>query len=206
MVDHLHEQWDRHSDFGGFSTLSVRSVMKEVDAPPQVFDQPESGICVECRGPVEAQGLPWNRVIQTCLSCLTRREREALERDLDLAARVQRQLLPPQNLRVGSWEVCHYYRPSGVASGDICDVIHGGEDVDILIGDVSGKGVAASLLAANLQGLFRTLLPDGTDLASSLARANRIFNATTAISQYATLVCLEASASGEIMLISRIDA
>jgi serine phosphatase RsbU (regulator of sigma subunit) len=85
-------------------------------------------------------------LVRLCLDHLSRPERDALERDLELAARVQRGLLPRQNLDRDGWEICYYYEPAGMVSGDYCDVIDAGEaGLYFMVGDVSGKGVAASI-------------------------------------------------------------
>ena len=128
------------------------------------------------------------------------RSKQALERDLDLLAQVQQKLLPSRHQQFDGWEVCFDYRPFRVASGDYCDVISGSEAINVLLGDVSGKGVAASMLVANLHGLFRTLMPDGCNLAASLARANRIFAESTIASHYATLLAMRAETSGRVAI------
>ena len=69
-----------------------------------------------------------------------------------------------------------------------------------VVGDVSGKGVAASMLMANLHAMFRALVPTGLPLELLLERANRIFCESTLPTHYVTLVCGRAAASGEIGL------
>jgi len=55
----------------------------------------------------------------------------------------------------------HYqYRPAGIVSGDYCDLIPPTKEdgkLIFLLGDVSGKGVAASLLMTHLNAMFRSL-------------------------------------------------
>ena len=71
----------------------------------------------------------------------------SVERDLELASRVQATLLPPRDLDLGPWRGHYSYRPHGTVSGDYVDVIAADEpegDVLVLLGDVSGKGVSAS--------------------------------------------------------------
>src|SRR5215469_10173091 len=67
-----------------------------------------------------------------------------------------------------------------------------------MVGDVSGKGVAASMLMANLHAMFRVLVPTGLPVAELVSRANRIFCESTLPTQYATLVVGKASACGEV--------
>jgi sigma-B regulation protein RsbU (phosphoserine phosphatase) len=173
-------------------------LVRQVDAALERLDEGRFGLCEVCHGPIETERLLVNPLISTCLEDLSKDEQAALQRDLELVSQVQRKLLPPAELTLNGWEISQHYRPYRVASGDYCDVIPTPQGLYVLIGDVSGKGVAASMLVATLHGLFRTLLPDGCELGRSLERANRIFCESTVSSHYATLVCLAADESGEL--------
>jgi len=67
-----------------------------------------------------------------------------------------------------------------------------------MLGDVSGKGVAASMLMAHLQALFRSLTSIDLPLAHMLERASRVFCESTLPTQYATLICGKAKNTGEL--------
>ena len=72
-----------------------------------------------------------------CLDHLSSRERDALQDDLELAARVRQGLLPRPDLEWYGWQICYHYEPAGVVSGDYCDVIDAGESgLFFLVGDV----------------------------------------------------------------------
>ncbi|MFY9529024.1 MAG: PP2C family protein-serine/threonine phosphatase [Candidatus Acidiferrales bacterium] len=144
-------------------------------------------------------------LVQLCLDCLSSDEQRALERDLVLASRVQRGLLPQTDVRFGDWRIHYQYRPEGIVSGDYCDLIPpANEDGKLifLLGDVSGKGVAASLLMTHLHATFRTLASIGLELDKLLEIANRLFCESTIAGQYATLVCGRACETGEIEIAS----
>jgi len=179
---------------------NLLNLLRQVDAALERLDEGSFGICEVCKGSIEADRLLANPLVRTCLEDLDTHEQQALERDLDLLAQVQQKLLPPRQQQFDGWEVCFDYKPFRVASGDYCDVIPGGDAINVLLGDVSGKGVAASMLVANLHGLFRTLLPDGCNLAASLARANRIFSESTIASHYATLLAMRADTEGGVVI------
>ncbi|HXK61393.1 MAG TPA: SpoIIE family protein phosphatase [Acidobacteriota bacterium] len=173
-------------------------LLKQVDSALERLDDGRFGLCDVCHESIEPERLLADPLIRTCLDHLDPQEQAALERDLELAARVQWNLLPPRRQQLGGWEICFDYQPFRIASGDYCDVITGSNRLNVLLGDVSGKGVAASMLVANLHGLFRTLLPNGNDLTESLERANRIFCESTLASHYATLLIMSADASGHV--------
>ena len=116
-----------------------------------------------------------------------------------LAAHIQRGLLPQQNLSIDGWEASFHYEAAGPVSGDYCDLIKADDGtLYFVFGDVSGKGIAASLLMAHLHAMFRTLVSVGLPLKNMMERASRVFCESTLPTQFATLVCGRADGSGEI--------
>jgi sigma-B regulation protein RsbU (phosphoserine phosphatase) len=114
---------------------------------------------------------------------------------------VQRGLLPHSDTRFGDWRIHYQYRPAGIVSGDYCDLIPpASEDGKLifLLGDVAGKGVAASLLMTHLNAMFRSLARIDLELDNLLELANHLFCESTIAGQYATLVCGRISKTGEI--------
>src|SRR5262245_29487059 len=135
---------------------------------------------------------------QICLDCLRPEEQRALQQGLALAARIQAGLLPRDGVGTPGWQLAYHYQPAGMVSGDYCDVMVHGKDLYFMLGDVSGKGVAASMLMANLHAMFRVLIPSGLPLPRLVERANRIFSDSTLPTQYATLVVGRASEFGDV--------
>jgi serine phosphatase RsbU (regulator of sigma subunit) len=85
-----------------------------------------------------------------------RRQRDAYERDLVLAAQVQRRVLPAP-LTLPGFELAAVMHPARLLGGDYYDFFQISEDVvDVVIADVSGKGAAASLLMPSLALALRT--------------------------------------------------
>jgi sigma-B regulation protein RsbU (phosphoserine phosphatase) len=108
-------------------------------------------------------------------------------------------LLPKGSLDRDGWQICYHYEPAGLVSGDYCDVIDAGPDgLFFMVGDVSGKGVAASMLMAHLHAMFRTLIPGGFSLPRMLHHASRVFRESTLPNQYATLVAGRACPDGRV--------
>jgi sigma-B regulation protein RsbU (phosphoserine phosphatase) len=178
-------------------------LLGEVDAALERFDHGTFGLCEVCHDPIETDLLMADPLVRTCLDHLTPEERSSLERDLNLAGTIQRQLLPERELVVGEWQVCHHYRPAGAVSGDYCDVIRlpsPGGGLLFALGDVSGKGVAASMLMAHLAAIFRSLAELGLPVRELVERANRLFCQGTPAAHYATLVCGAARAGGQLVL------
>ncbi len=181
----------------------LERLLAEVEHALGQIDSGSYGICETCHDPIETTTLAADPLIRYCLDHLSEPERRRLESDLELATRVQSRLLPEPRLRVGGWEVAYRYEPMGPVGGDYCDVVRAsGEDFFFFLGDVSGKGVATSLLAAQLHGLFRTLVALDLRFEAMVEHANRIFCENILSGHFATLVCGRASASGAVDFIN----
>ncbi|MFC1850796.1 PP2C family protein-serine/threonine phosphatase [candidate division CSSED10-310 bacterium] len=188
------------SEVGGASDLE--RLLGDVDAALERIDQRHYGLCQVCNLAVGEDLLNANPMIQYCLCELTPAKQRALEHDLTLAAQVQKALLPAEDLECAGWKIHYRYIPAGPVSGDYCDVITGEarNHLFFLLGDVSGKGVAAAFFMARLNAIFRSLIGTGLSVAQLFERANEIFCGSTLSTQYATLVCGKASDTGKIEL------
>ena len=173
-------------------------LLREVDSALQRMDKGSYGICEECHEPVEQDRLLADPLVRYCLDHLTQPQRAELQRDLDLASQVQRNLLPRSDLRAGGWETSYHYAPVGPVSGDYCDLIPSDGQLFFTLGDVSGKGVAASMLMTQLHALFRSLAAMALPLGQIVKQANRVFCESALAGQYATLVCGQAKPTGEV--------
>src|SRR5882757_2864887 len=168
----------------------LQSLLAEVDSALERIDDGCYGICESCHDTIECDRLIADPLVRFCLDHLTSKEKSALEQDLQLAKRVQTGLLPKHNFEGHGWQICYHYEPAGLVSGDYCDVIDAGENgVYFMVGDVSGKGVAASMLMAHLHAMFRSLIAVEMSLKCMLEHASRVFAGSTLPNQYATLVC-----------------
>jgi sigma-B regulation protein RsbU (phosphoserine phosphatase) len=176
-------------------------LLQEVDAALERLATGTYGICEQCHEPIEDDYLRAEPLVRVCLSHLSDGQQRAMERDLDLASSIQANLLPPNHLRRDGWLASYYYEPAGPVSGDYCDIIQGqAEDGQtfFLVGDVSGKGVAASLLMSQLHAIFRSLISTPQPIDNLLERANRLLSESTSSSHFATLVSVRAMPTGQV--------
>lgn len=179
-------------------TANLLQLLEQVDRALERVDHGTYGVCEDCKGTVEAERLFADPLTQLCLDCLKPAEQRALEQDLLLAAKIQAGLLPKRDFCASGWKVAYHYEPAGQVSGDYCDLIQQGCDLYFMVGDVSGKGVAAAMLMANLHAMFRVLIPTGLPLEQLVERANRLFCESTLPTQYATLVAGKADEFGNV--------
>lgn len=178
------------SEFGRF--------LEEVDVALKKFENGSYGICEECHESMGAERMLADPLARVCLDELSDRKKRLLEDDLQFAAEIQRGLLPQRDLAHDPWKVDFVYEPAGIVSGDYCDVIVDDDELYFILGDVSGKGMAASLLMSNLHAIFHSLIPLKLPLGELMGRANRLLSGSSLPNQFATLVCGRATAAGEI--------
>jgi phosphoserine phosphatase RsbU/P len=177
----------------------LTSLMQQIDAVLERFEAGTYGLCDVCHDSVEAERLIANPLERFCIDHLSQDEQRALEDDLTLAAQIQRGLLPTHPMRVGDWKLDYCYEPARIVSGDYVDILQNG-DLYFAIGDVSGKGVAASMLMAKLHTVFRSLIPLQLSVDKLMERASRLFGDSILPGQFATLICGRLTKDGVISL------
>lgn len=176
-------------------------LLRDVDRALDKIDNGTYALCEICKESIEPERLTADPLVRYCLDHLTSTEQRALEMDLELARQIQTGLLPKKDLFLPGWENAYHYEPSGPVSGDYCDIIvSNAEDGTFffVVGDVTGKGIAASILMSQLHATFRALSATGLPLNQLMERANRIFCEASLITHFATLVCGVADSDGEI--------
>ena len=100
-------------------------------------------------------------------------EKQKIEKDLELARTIQQNLLPSKIPTSEKFEIAAYNKTARQVGGDFYDVatLENGNTI-IALADVSGKGIQASLLVANLQAFLKSLYK----LNYSLQEASNILN------------------------------
>jgi phosphoserine phosphatase RsbU/P len=106
-------------------------------------------------------------------------EMERLEEELTIARTIQEKLLPDPLPAVSGLQIAASNVPSYQVGGDYFDVIRKDDQICLAIADVTGKGIPASLLMANLQAMLHVLTPVGESLTEATGRINDIIYANT---------------------------
>lgn len=138
---------------------------------------------------------PVLRHLSRAVHCIAAQTTRALERTADTqAAREAQALLSTTGSRMPDTrvservEVAVWYEPARTLSGDFYDVLAlGGSRVALLVGDVSGKGAPAALIAASLQSSLQAHLTFDADICRALRAANAHLYERTAPQHFATL-------------------
>jgi serine phosphatase RsbU (regulator of sigma subunit)/ketosteroid isomerase-like protein len=107
------------------------------------------------------------------------RERQRVEHELGVARRIQHALLPKDLPELDGWEIARHYQPAREVGGDFYDFLRLEDGrVGLVIGDCSGKGIAAALVMANTQSVLRAVAQrEGITPGRVLEEANEVLYA-----------------------------
>ncbi|HYY31656.1 MAG TPA: GAF domain-containing SpoIIE family protein phosphatase [Chthoniobacterales bacterium] len=164
------------------ASLEIDSVM----IAPLIYGNQNLGVLAVANGPMSTPFSPsdflvfqsiveqsafalYNAVVYSEAS-----EKRRIDRDLDVARDIQRILLPHAAPAFEGFEIAGLNIPASHVSGDYYDYIPlDDQRLGIAIADVSGKGVAASLIMAMCRSVLRSVARSSTSAASVLQAVNR---------------------------------
>ena len=116
-------------------------------------------------------------------------ERRRLEQEVQLARKIQVGLLPDRLPDLETYELHGGTVPSQGVSGDFYEILERSESECVLvIADVSGKGISASLLTASLEALLAGALDAGLSPHAACDRVSRSLFERTPAAKYATAI------------------
>lgn len=151
-------------------------ITKEIESALDKIDHGEFGKCTLCNGEIEEERLALDFTTCVCLDHYSDNQIKQLEYDLELAAKVQKQLFPQEIPSVDGIQLAVRAEPSRIVGGDYFDFfIFRGNLPGFAVADVMGKGLPASMLMSNLQASLRILGPENTKLDKTLLRLNELF-------------------------------
>ncbi len=114
-------------------------------------------------------------------------EKQKLEEELDLAREIQRNLLPQRIPVFNQYEIAAINVSSKQVGGDYYDIISLDEKTFcIAIADVSGKGVPASLLMANMQAFLQIICRQNIPIAKATELINDLISQNTSDGRFIT--------------------
>lgn len=126
--------------------------------------------------------------------------RQLLARDLDQAAEIQRSFLPSVAPALRGLDLAGHNAPCRTVGGDYFDFFpYGGSRVAMVLGDVSGKGMPASLLMMGLQARVQVLIEEPKSLGDVMTKLNRITSANCPANRFISLFfCILDGETGEL--------
>jgi sigma-B regulation protein RsbU (phosphoserine phosphatase) len=126
--------------------------------------------------------------------------RQLLAREMEQAAEIQRSFLPSVAPKVPGLDLAGFNAACRTVGGDYYDFFaYPNGRVSMVLGDVSGKGMPASLLMMGLQARVQSLIDEPESLASALTRINRITSANCPRNKFISFfMCVLDPATGEL--------
>lgn len=119
-------------------------------------------------------------------------EQETLKREMSLAGKVQRMLIPEELPHGDSYELDAIYKPHFNIGGDYFDIVKYSDDrFAFCVADISGKGIGAALLMANFQAILQSLIYQYRDLQTFVLALNSAVFRITKGDKYITLFVAE---------------
>lgn len=111
--------------------------------------------------------------IHNCRLLSAERERQRLEHELELAARIQLSLLPKKPLIAGPLHAGGHCKPARRVGGDLFDYWMQGDQLCMVVADVSGHDVGAALMATSLRSVMRSETAHRQSVAGLMSQVNR---------------------------------
>jgi phosphoserine phosphatase RsbU/P len=126
-------------------------------------------------------------------------EAAAMEREMDLARRVQERLIPKTPPRVAGWVTAGWNRPASTTGGDAYDLWRTSDGrLGVFLADATGHGIAPALVVSQTRALVRVLTDDAFDPAQILARVNKRLSADLEMGMFVTAFLGLLDADGEL--------
>jgi phosphoserine phosphatase RsbU/P len=114
---------------------------------------------------------------------------QAINRELAVAHEVQRGFLPAKSPKLPGYDFFEFYESAHALGGDYYDYVElPGGRLAVVLGDVSGKGISASLLMAKLSAEARFCLASEPTPAEAVTKLNQVFCGSGWEDRFVTLV------------------
>lgn len=130
-------------------------------------------------------------------------ERQRLAREMELARQIQLSLLPASEPEVPGWRFAAWARSCDQTGGDYYDFIAGDDGaVDVVVGDVSGHGIAAAMLMSTARASLRALHQPGGEPGALMRRLNALLERDMADDAFMTMAVARLGADGSCRYVS----
>jgi sigma-B regulation protein RsbU (phosphoserine phosphatase) len=114
--------------------------------------------------------------------------KQAMERELELAATIQRDILPKAIPQVEGIEVAALSRPARQVGGDYHAFFEHDTGVTMVVADVSGKSMPAALLVSALHAATQLLFGEGREIGDIATELNRHLHSWSAENKFVTMI------------------
>jgi serine phosphatase RsbU (regulator of sigma subunit) len=172
---------------GDKKAASIQPHLQVLEDCLEETETPSFGICNVCHTAIENELIEMDYTAAVCLGCMSEKDRDKLQVELDFMQTVHRAFLPHEMPSIPGLEIAAFSRPSGTSGGDYFDFFQFNDGANgLAVADAMGHGLSASLLMSNLQAAFRTLAPLSNSPVEVLQRLNHFYLHNVHFTTFAT--------------------
>ncbi|MEI6089578.1 MAG: SpoIIE family protein phosphatase [bacterium] len=142
-------------------------------------------------------------VIENALLYQKSLKQERLNHELELARQIQYNSLPQSNPKIDCFDIYGLSAPAYEVGGDFYDYFHEGNYLDVIIGDVAGKGTSAAMYMSNAIGIIRTLQKFSLNPKQILINLNELMSNNLSKNSFITALCGRFDIAKKTLTISR---
>jgi serine phosphatase RsbU (regulator of sigma subunit) len=177
--------------FAGVMIFSVSRAVNRIERGTKAVEHGDFSyrIRMKPRNQLGEVATSFDRMTESIASLLHRvAEQERLQSEIDIAASIQRNLLPSEGPSVRGVSFAAHFEPSAAIGGDYYDVFSLDRSrLAVAIGDVSGHGLSTGLVMAMVKAAMTTLVEEGTSEESLFRRLNDLVYQSTDKRAFMTL-------------------
>lgn len=121
--------------------------------------------------------------------------------ELDLARKIQKNLIPVPPYKIFGFDVSAHYETAREVGGDYFDIVKHDKNNDesiIIVGDISGKGIAAALYMVRVQAIINLLISNSAKLKEIIINLKKFFSQNLEKEYFLTLCALKVNSNGKI--------
>ena len=177
-----------------FAAMLIFSISRAVNRIEKGTHAVESGdftyrIRMKRNNQLGAMAQSFDRMTESIASLLSSvSEKERLQSEIEIAATIQRNLLPKEGPHFSGVSFSAHFEPTASIGGDYYDVFNLDKTrLAVAIGDVSGHGLSTGLVMAMVKAAITTLVEEGADETSLFQRLNELVYRSTERRAFMTL-------------------
>ncbi|HEY3056243.1 MAG TPA: SpoIIE family protein phosphatase [Thermoanaerobaculia bacterium] len=126
-------------------------------------------------------------------------EKQRIERELELAATIQRDILPKSIPRVEGLAIATLSRPARQVGGDYHAFVERDGVMSMLVADVSGKSMPAALLVSALHAAVQLLFAEGRELGDIATELNKHIHRWSAENKFVTMIMISIDRENDVL-------
>lgn len=121
--------------------------------------------------------------------------------ELEIARKIQFDLIPKNTPQLKDYEISTYYEPAREVGGDYFDIIETKEKSYIIVGDISGKGMAAALYMVRVQSIIYFLLDYYSEIKDIIINLKKYFSKNLRKEFFLTISIASIESDGKIKFV-----